>query len=189
MAEQPPFPIVLAVDPSMVNLGWACFNMNLGANRYDIDSSAWRFGLIHPRSQNRSPQYRWRDAFAKLRNGLQDWRPTHYASEWPSYFATQKGRIAATMGYTVDLAGISAYIAGRFGMRADFITLWKPEQWKGTVPKSVTQAKFIRLFGHDAEMVVRNYSHDVIDAIMIAEFWLTLYHREKFQWMKQKQKI
>jgi hypothetical protein len=180
-----PFPIILAIDPSMHNLGFACHNLNLGCDRYDIDSDAWRFGLIHPRAQQTEPQYRWRNAFAKLKKNV-GWWPTHLASEWPSYFATTKGKIAATMGYTIDLAGMTAYIAGRFGMRADYITLWKPEQWKGMVPKHVTQQKFIRLYGKAAESIVRNYSHDVIDAIMIAEYWLTLYHREKFRWMHQR---
>ena len=184
-AEQPAFPIILAIDPSMNNLGWACHNLNLGCDRYDIDSDAWRFGLIHPKSNERAPQYRWRDAFVKLRERV-GWRPTHLASEWPSYFASAKGKIAAMKGYTLDLAGITAYIAGRYGMQVNFISLWKPEQWKGVVPKAATQAKFIRLYGKSAEHIVRNYSHDVIDAIMICEFWLTLYHRNKFNWQQQQ---
>lgn len=182
-----PFPIIVAIDPSMLNLGWAAYNCNLGENRYDIGSNAWRFGLIHPRARQKECQYCWRDSFVKLKRGLEDWRPTHFASEWPTFYASTKGKIAASCGYTIDLAGMVAYLAGRFGLPPDFITLWKPEQWKGSVPKHVTKAKFIRLFGggEDADYVARNYSDDVIDAIMIAEFWLTQYHREKFPWIRR----
>jgi hypothetical protein len=185
--QQPPFPIVLAIDPSMNNLGWAAHNLNLGCNRYDIDSDAWRFGLIHPKARTTDCQYKWRDAYTKLRSAVGDWKPTHLASEWPSFYASTKGRIAAMKGYTIDLAGMTAYIAGRLGLPPDFITLWTAQQWKGSVPKHATQAKFLRLFGDGAGTILRNCSHDVIDAIMIAEYWLTLYHREKFTWIKRWQ--
>jgi hypothetical protein len=180
-----PFPIILAIDPSVNNLGWACHNLNLGKNRYDIHSDAWRFGVIHPTMERTEIQYRWRNAFAKLKKRLGDWRPTHFASEYPTFFGSASGKIAAMQGYTLDLAGMVGYIAGRFGMPPDFITLWKPEQWKGSVPKHITAAKFVRLFGPKAERIVESCSDDVIDAIMIAEKWLTLYHREKFSWIQR----
>src|SRR4029077_8118671 len=192
MAEQPSFPIVLAIYPSMNNLGYACHNLNLGCDRYDIDSDAWRYGIIYPRARQREVQFRWRDAFVKLKKNLGDWKPTHLAIEWPSFFNSMKGKIAASMGYTIDLAGMSAYIAGRFGMPPDYITLWKPEQWKGMVPKHVTQNKFVRLYGDDAKYVVRNNPHDVIDAIMICDYWLLVISREKFsvdQRMKSNAKL
>jgi Holliday junction resolvasome RuvABC endonuclease subunit len=183
--EVMPFPIVLAIDPSMNNLGWAVYNANLGQNRYDIDSDAWRFGLIHPNSKM-SGHYKWYDAFARIESALDGWKPTHLACEWPEFFASVRGKIAATKGYTVDLAGLVGFIVGRFNLPMEFVTLWKPQQWKGMVPKGVTQAKFLRLFGDkEAGHVVRHYSDDVIDAIMIAEFWLTLYHREKFSWIQK----
>lgn len=186
MPKLPSFPIVLAIDPSMNTLGWAAYNLNLGQNRYDIDSDAWRFGLVRPQARTLDfPQFNWEDAFYKLRRGLGDWQPTHFASEWPDFFNSTKGKIAATQGYTINLAGQVGYIAGRLGLPPDYMTLWKPYKWKGSVPKSVTQEKFIRLFGEGAKSIVRNYSDDVIDAIMIAEFWLTLYHREKFPWIKR----
>jgi Holliday junction resolvasome RuvABC endonuclease subunit len=180
-----PFPIILAVDPSMNSLGWAAHNLNLGENRYDINSDAWRFGLIRPRSRSEHCQYRWENAASRLREALDDWEPTHMALEYPTFFDSTAGKIAAMQGYTLDLAGMVGYIMGRFKMPPDAVTLWKPEQWKGTVPKHITQAKFVRLYGDSASYIVKNYPDDVSDAIMIADFWLTLYHREKFFWQQR----
>lgn len=177
-----PFPIILAIDPSMNSLGWAIYNANLGQNRYDIDSVAWRYGCINPKG---SKAHRWRDIYTEISRNLEDWKPTHLAIEWPDFFANVRGKIAASKGYTIDLAGIAGYLVGRFNLQPDFVELWKPVFWKGLVPKTVTQAKFTRLFGKDSGFVLRNYSDDVIDAIMIAEFWLTLYHREKFPWIRR----
>lgn len=179
------FPIIVALDPSMSNLGYAAHNLNLGQDSYDIDSEAWRFGLIHPKASTKNCQYKWRDAYVKLKQALEDWRPTHLVSEWPTFFASARGRIAAMKGYTIDLAGMTGYLAGRFGLPPDCITLWKPEQWKGSVPKQVTEQKFLRLFGKGAPHVARHNSSDVIDAIMICEFWLSLYNREKFSWQRR----
>ena len=164
--------------------------MNLGENRYDITSEAWKYGLIHPATVSRkggelARQHKWQDAFFRLRKALGEWKPTHLALEYPTFFGSTRGKIAATQGYTLDLAGMVGYLAGSFEVRAEQVTLWKPEQWKGSVPKTVTQAKFIRLYGKDADYVVRNYSDDTIDAIMIAEFWLNLFFRGKFSWQRQ----
>jgi hypothetical protein len=178
-----PFPIILAIDPSMNNLGFAIYNANLGENRYDIDSDAWRFGLIHPQTHGHF-HHKWLNAYERLEKSI-GWNPTHLACEWPDFFNSVKGKIAAAKGYTIDLAGMVGYLVGKYDLPMDYVTLWKPNVWKGSVPKSATQAKFLRLFGKDAESVLRNYSHDVIDAIMIAEFWLTLYHREKFSWISK----
>jgi hypothetical protein len=174
--------MLVAIDPSVNNLGWASYDVNLGQNLYDIDSGAWKFGLIHPKSGGRQEMpYKWRDAFYKLKVALEGGWPTHMAAEWPNFFSGYRGKIAAMRGHTLGLAGQVGYIAGRFGLRAEAVLLCSPQQWKGSVPKRVTQAKFLRLFGPEkaALHVVRNYSDDTIDAIMIAEYWLSLWNRGK----------
>jgi Holliday junction resolvasome RuvABC endonuclease subunit len=177
------FPILLAIDPSVNNLGFACVDF-----REDIaDLGNWKYGLIHP--EGKYIQHKWKDAYTKLRNRLEETKITHYAAEWPSYFDSQKGRIAAQEGYTVNLAGMVAYIAGRLRVKGDYIALWTPQQWKGSVPKEVTVRKFIRLFGRKAERVSKIVSSDVIDAIMIGAFWIDLYNREKFSWQFRKDNI
>ena len=56
------------------------------------------------------------------------------------------------------------------------MTLYTPLEWKGAVPKRVTLYKFERLFGCDPKTVAPHYTDDVIDAIMIAEFWLARHY-------------
>jgi hypothetical protein len=182
------YPILLAIDPSINNLGYAMFDMGHGAgNQYDLTSGAWIYGLIHPKGKY--IQHKWRDTFRQLLDRL-DKRPTHFASEWPTFFTGQRGMIAAQMGYTIDLAGIVGYLAGRFAVRADWIALWTPQQWKGSVPKHITERKFVRLFGDGAKKAIRRgISNDEIDAVMIAEFWLSLYNRDKFSWQHKKETV
>ena len=76
------------------------------------------------------------------------------------------------------------YIAGQFNFHPSTIALWTPMQWKGSVPKHVTINKFVKVFGKPAERLARILSDDVIDAIMIARYWLTLYDRQLFRWQR-----
>jgi Holliday junction resolvasome RuvABC endonuclease subunit len=182
-------PIVLGVDPSVKNLGWAVCNIERGSSDYyDLDGGAWTFGLIHPKGRNL--QYKWKDAFFQLRAILEadDHWPSHFASEWPSFFNSMKGRLAAQQNYTVDIASIVGFLAGQFNFRSENITLWTPNQWKGSVPKYVTEHKFVRVFGQPAKKLVRVLSDDVVDAIMITHFWLTIYDRHKFSWQQYERK-
>jgi hypothetical protein len=179
------YPILLAIDPSVNSLGFACYNMGAGGNQFDLDSGAWKYGTIHP--VGKYVQHKWRDIYTKLIGRLEGLTPTHYAAEWPTYFSGQKGMIAAQEGYTIDLAGVVGYLAGRIGFKVDWIALWTPQQWKGSVPKSVTEGKFVRLFGDSAKRAIkRGISGDAIDSIMIAEFWLALYNQGKMSWQHQK---
>ena len=178
------FPVLLAIDPSVNNLGYAMYDMGAGANQFDLDSGAWTYGVIHPKGKY--IQHKWRDCYRQLMDRL-DKTPSHYAAEWPTYFSGQRGMIAAQEGYTLDLAGVVGYLAGRIGFKVDWIALWTPQQWKGSVPKHVTERKFVRLFGDGARRAIkRGISGDAIDAIMIGEFWLSLYNQGKMSWQHQK---
>lgn len=181
------YPVLLAIDPSVNNVGWACYNFGGGSDQYDIIGKGWSFGLVHPKGTN--IQYKWRDCYTQLKDRLGSRKPTHLAIEYPMYFESVKGKIAAQEGYTIDLASMLGFLAGRFEIKAEYITLWNPMQWKGSVPKHVTEKKFIRVFGEPAKRLARELSNDVIDAIMIAEFWLSLYNREKFSWQRKQQNV
>ena len=164
---------LLSIDPSLHSLGFALYNQSLearGTDRYDIKSGAWRYGCVHPKGASR--QEKWRHALQALVAKAADWRMTHLVIEWPIFFATQRGMIAASRGDTLEIAGLVGYIAGHYRLPADHVTLYTPLQWKGAVPKRVTLYKFERLFGCDPKTVAPHYTDDVIDAIMIAEFWL-----------------
>lgn len=164
----------------MINLGWACYSFDRG-EIYNLEN--WHYGVIHP--QGKHLQHRWKDAYEKLRARL-DPMPTHFAAEWPTFYNSQKGKIAAQENYTVNLAGIAAYLAGRLEVRPEYISLWTAGQWKGQVPKEITARKFHRLFG---ERTFRVSSSDVIDAIMIAQYWIDLYLGEKFSWQHRNDNI
>lgn len=178
------FPVLLSIDPSVNNLGWACFDFTKGGEMYDIRGKSWSYGLIYPKGSN--IQYRWKDIYFKLRRELRDKQVSHFAGEWPMFFGGMKGKIAAQEGYTVNLAGTVGYLVGKLGIKAEYVALWTPIQWKGAVPKQVTEKKFIRLFGEPARVLANRVSDDVIDAIMIAEYWLTIYNREKFFWQQRR---
>jgi len=161
--------VILSVDPSVLNLGWAAFNPSAGP-RNEIVGDGWRFGVIHPKGESRTEK--WNDALRKLFNAVADWPLSHFVAEWPMYFGSERGRIAAQKGNTLELAGMVGYLAGRLGMRPERIALYTPVQWKGSVPKSATTAKFIRTFGPAAKSVAASVPDDTVDAIMIAEHWL-----------------
>jgi hypothetical protein len=94
------------------------------------------------------------------------------------FFSGQKGALTAAQNYTIDLAGIVGFLAGAFGCGE--IKLYTPNQWKGSVPKSVTKRKFIRLYGEQANKVLRRgITDDALDAIMIAQHWMTQHEMGK----------
>lgn len=197
-------PILLAIDPSVRNLGWAIVNLNkmhwsavddVSNNYYDLTiEGLWSYGLVQMEStRGVDPsiiKHRWKQAFYEIKAymDLEDIEPTHFASEWPTFFNSTKGYIAATQNFTVGLASMVGYLAGQFNFKADNMTLWTPMQWKGTVPKYVTRNRFIQTFGKPGEKQARILSDDIIDAIMIAKYWLTLYDRQKFRWQHVEQR-
>lgn len=184
-------PILLAIDPSVRSLGWAIVNLNKleDTNYYDLQvEGLWSYGLVQMQStKGIDPsiiKHRWKQAFYEIKAymDLEGIEPTHFASEWPTFFNSTKGYLAATQNFTVGLASMVGYLAGQFNFKAHHITLWTPLQWKGSVPKHITRHRFIQVFGQPAEKLARILSDDIIDAIMIARYWLTLYDRQKFRW-------
>jgi hypothetical protein len=166
-------PILLSIDPSLCALGFALYDQSFEAretDRYNIRSGAWRSGVVHPEGGSRIEK--WRHAAETLCAEAADRRVTHLVIEWPIFFGGMRGKIAASRGDTLEIAGLAGYIAGHYHLRADHVTLYTPLEWKGAVPKRVTLAKFERLFGCDPKTVAPHYTDDIIDAIMIAEFWL-----------------
>lgn len=186
-------PILLALDPSIRSMGWALVNLNEaeGNDYYDIGNKGlWNYELItmHP---TKSIQYRWEQAFLQLEAAfeLQGVIPTHLASEWPMFFNTMRGKIAAQKNHTLNLSSMVGYLAGKLNVKNEHIVLWTPMQWKGTAPKNVTRNQFIYYFGESAKPLAKTASDDVIDAIMIARYWLTIYDRKRFYWQNHKPEL
>ncbi|HXB10637.1 MAG TPA: hypothetical protein VNZ45_01520, partial [Bacteroidia bacterium] len=131
-------PVLLSIDPSVRDLGWAILDLNKGEGEdyYNLDSDVWSYGLVQMKARPisyKDPyylQHRWREACATLKAACEigHHQPTHLASEWPVYFNSTRGRIAVERNYTVDLGSMVGYIAGQFNFRANYMTLWTPQQ-------------------------------------------------------------
>jgi hypothetical protein len=162
---------ILAIDPSINSLGWALASP-IFSKEFNWDSYHWKCGSFVPRGTTLE---------AKLcsLNILLDKFPiiNELVIEWPMFFNTEKGRIAARAGFTTQLGAVCGYIVGYFScghrLSADGIYLYTPQAWKGNMPKRATAMKFIRTFPK-RKPYLRIMDHDEIDAIM-----LLYYHLEK----------
>jgi hypothetical protein len=167
-------PIVLAIDPSTRNLGWACCDLSRAGPQPDIyDTEVWQSGVIHP--QGIEIHHKWQDAYEQLAAELRasDSCPTHLVMEWPTFFGGMRGKIAASCDHTINLAGMAAGIIAWFRLPAANVSLLTPAQWKGSVPKEVTRRRLEKAFRVDSSKL----SDDEVDAIALAEFWLKAYLR------------
>lgn len=86
--------------------------------------------------------------------------------EWPSFYDSARGQIAAQQGYTINLAGIAMYIAGWFHIPHQRLFLYTAPNWKGTVKKEATARRFYRLFGLNSVTV----DHNAVDATMMGVY-------------------
>jgi Holliday junction resolvasome RuvABC endonuclease subunit len=167
-------PILLAVDPSVNNLGWACCNLSRASLHPDIyDIELWDSGVIHP--QGIEIHHKWQDAYEQLAAKVRDSWPTHLVVEWPMFFGSARGRIAAAQGGTINLAGMAAGIIAWFRLPASNVSLLTPVQWKGSVPKDVVRQRLEQAFAGNS----CNLSDDEVDAIALAEFWLKNHLRRR----------
>lgn len=157
---------ILALDPSVMNrCGWACVVLEI--NEFGIvTKDDWDFGFWEV--DGTSFQMRCSD----LKDSIKQlgFEFDILVIEWPTFYASTKGQIAAQQGYTINLAGIAMYIAGYF--RVDFrkLFLYTAPDWKGTVKKAVTARRFFKMFNL-SELKV---DHNAIDACM-----MLVYHCKK----------
>lgn len=88
---------------------------------------------------------------------------SHLIIEWPMFYESTKGQIAAEQSYTINLAAIGAYLAGFFHTPLERVKLVTAPQWKGNASKDVTARRFFRRFGVNHLHV----DHNAIDACMM----------------------
>jgi hypothetical protein len=170
------FPVLLSIDPSANNLGWAsCDLRTAGADPDIYRIKLWTSGVIHPQGLN--IQERWHDAFEQLGAEMTkaDQWPTHLVAEQPTFFGSIKGRIAAQQDHTIRLGQMVAGIAGLFKFPPSRIALYTANQWKGSVPKRVTKHRLQKAF---PDVDASQLPDDEVDAVMLAVFWLTGYLRK-----------
>lgn len=151
----------LAVDPSINRIGWALFDSQAG--KFDVLDS-WNFGAFCPAGQGRL------EKLTHVKEYFSRGQADHLICEMPTFFESERGRIAAKEGYTNTL---SLVIGTIYGVMPNVqLFLYTPQQWKGAVPKRVTMAQFRRVFSNNGHY---NPVHDTIDAIMMLRYHLKVH--------------
>lgn len=158
---------ILALDPSVMNrCGWATVQLEWDKD-CKLVKEEWNWGAWQVDGMN----FQMRCADLRdhiIEQGLEEF--DNLVCEWPAFYASAKGQIAAQQGYTVNLAGIAMYIAGWFHVLHKNLFLYTAPDWKGTVKKTVTAQRFFKLFGLNG----MQEDHNAIDACM-----MLVYHCRK----------
>jgi hypothetical protein len=157
---------IVSIDPSINNVGWALID-GLWRREDDVidDSKAdWRWGNWKIASHSFTFKLREIVEWMILTfDGLDpdcDW----LVAEWPAYFDSMAGHIAAKAGHTINLAGIDCYIAGFFRLPWQNIHLVTATKWKGSVSKEITRMRFFR---HMGIKQLYQIDHNAVDAVMM----------------------
>jgi len=147
---------LLSLDVSVNNVGWAT---------YDTETKKWAWGCWTLCGYNYSMKLTdLKDRI--IEEGHKD--VDHLIVEWPMFYQSTKGMIAAHNNYTIDLAGVCMYIAGWLQLDHRHFHLITASKWKGQVPKAITARKFFRHFGISVGKVVEH----AIDATMMLKFFI-----------------
>lgn len=137
--------MIISIDPSVNNVGWAA-----------LQERKYYWGLIQPEYEALPMIISdiWRKLeLALIHKGLRITDCSSMVYEYPEFFASSKGAIAAQKGYTNNLAGICGGLIGRFqaiGVNPMDCHGYKPNIWKGNLNKKAIEYRFRRLFGEKA---------------------------------------
>lgn len=160
---------VLAIDPSVNNVGWCLFNSRI--RKY---KKQWKWGTLKLEGHNY--QMKLVDLVQLLDQLVDLSRIDILVTEWPTYFDCERGDIAAHSNFTINLAGVCAYLAGTMGLDHRRWHNATATTWKGSVNKYITGNRFFRVFGKHQ----RDISEHSIDATMMLRWWLITYGRQVF---------
>lgn len=155
---------IVSLDPSVNNVGWAIYD---SSKKSKDGKAAWTWGKWKLEGDN----YQMRLVDAVERMTVIIGELDILITEWPMFYSSQAGQVAAHNNYTINLAGFCAYVAGRYNLNHRNWYLITASQWKGTVKKEITARKFFRYFKCNPNM----YSDHEIDAIMLLHYWLNIY--------------
>ena len=161
---------ILSVDVSVNFVGWSLFD-----SKRINPHKQWKWGTIIVEGDNY--QKRLLDIVQMLNETVNLPTIDHLITEWPTFFASERGQIAAHQNYTIDLAGVCAFIAGRMGFDHRNWHLLTATTWKGSVSKYITGKRFFRIFG----LRDQDISEHAIDATMMLRYWLIHYGPAAFQ--------
>ncbi len=155
---------ILSIDPSVNNVGFVVIDL---ASK--TVQARWQWGMIHPKGNNL--QAKLADIVTNLNHLVKMDEITHLITEWPTFFGSVAGAIAAEKGYTINLAAVNSYVAGSFGFRGSKWVMITATEWKGSVTKAVTMRKFLRFFNPKIDFRQAICEHEV-DALMMAHWWI-----------------
>lgn len=154
-------PVILAVDPSIRELGWA-IQTTKPYNFYRGCISIPQ-GLLLPEVLGGIGERIPVDKFGKI---------TELVVEYPEFFqGSQKGAVAAVNGTTFGLAAIAGYLQGFYGLTHRQVFHYRPSEWKGQIPKAGMMYRFKRRFGYSA-----TNDHEA-EAALLLDFHLKKYGR------------
>jgi hypothetical protein len=145
---------ILSLDPSVNHVGFATLQISSEGDQQ------WNWGTWELSG------YNFLQRCADLRSYIQQSGNADFTDlilEWPTFYGSEKGQIAAKQNYTINLAGIAMYIAGFFQIEIDRVELVTAPQWKGSADKRITARRFFRAFGEDALQV----DNHAVDAVML----------------------
>lgn len=146
----------LSIDPSVANrAGWAT---------YDTETKEWAWGAWQIEGFN----YQMRCHDLKDYIGMEIGDFDELVCEWPMFYGGDSGAVAAQQGYTINLAGIAMFIIGWFQIHYTKCHLYTAPDWKGSVPKQVTQRRFYQAF----DLKVKDVDHNAVDATMMLVYHL-----------------
>lgn len=150
--------VILSIDPSVNDTGWAVLVLKgEGVNQ----SREWKWGLIKPDGFNYVHKLFDIVAMLQLQTGFDEF--DELVAEWPQFFNSGRGHVAAAQSYTINLAGICAFVAGRLQLESGQVFFRTAVDWKGSVSKAITMRRFLKHFGKTYYQV----DHNTVDAIML----------------------
>lgn len=159
-------PQIISIDPSTRDVGWAVIEKLKRDKKtlvWDDTDARWRYGnwVINAHSLQAKFQ-----EIAEYMIMEFDINPEEdiMVLEWPAYFGSEKGQVAAQLGHTLNLAGVVGYCSGYFRIPWQRIHLITANQWKGSVSKEVTKMRFFRAMGVKQIFAV---NHNAVDAVML----------------------
>lgn len=162
--------IFLSIDPSINHVGWTTFDTKEHL-RGRKATDGWQWGTLELDGFNKV--VRMVDLCQQLSLHLVQ-KIDHLVVEYPAFYSSEKGKIAAHRNFTIDLAHIAGFVAGTLGMTHRTYHPITAIEWKGAVQKEVTARKFFRLFNYP----LRKISEHAVDSTMLLRYFLITYGRK-----------
>lgn len=163
---------ILALDPSINRCGWALID-NLqrckSTGVWDGSEAVWKWGYWDLHTTLLSSKARELvDYIIMDTDGLDADAGDILIAEFPQYFDSGRGNIAAKEGWTINLAALDFYVFGFFRLPWKQFAPVFPSQWKGNLSKEITRRRFFRELG---EKKIFKIDHNTVDAVMILLDW------------------